>query len=348
MNAVPLDSSRWTWPCEPRVVEHLGRECVTFDDPEGGFLLMLDDVELRDGVIELELAVSAERAFHGVVWRAADDENYEAFFVRPHQVGNPDSIQYTPVSNGISSWQLYHGEGFWASVPFPIDEWFAIRVAFRDMRGEVDVGETTTPTLAISELKRPSARGRVGVQVGGPGLHLARFAYGDETEVTFRGEAPPLSEAQPDGVVPVWSVSDAFREDDLDIGTLVERTWTELVAEPAGLADLARVNGIRDGRNCAFARASIHSDRRQDARFELGFSDHATVFLNGRALYRGDDTYRSRDYRFLGSIGWYDTVVLPLDEGDNDLVVAVAEDFGGWGIQGRFPVATGITLSQRS
>ena len=54
--------------------------------------------------------------------------------------------------------------------------------------------------------------------------------------------------------------------------------------------------------------------------------------------------YRSRDYRFLGSIGWSDTVVLPLDEGDNDLVVAVAEDFGGWGIQGRFTDAAGITF----
>jgi hypothetical protein len=49
----------------------------------------------------------------------------------------------------------------------------------------------------------------------------------------------------------------------------------------------------------------------------------------------GDDTYRSRDYRFLGSIGWYDTLFLPLISGDNDLVVAVSEDFGGWGVQAR-------------
>ena len=68
----------------------------------------------------------------------------------------------------------------------------------------------------------------------------------------------------------------------------------------------------------------------------LGFSDRAVVYLNGRALYRGDDTYRSRDYRFLGSIGWYDTVYLPLVEGANDLLIAVSESFGGWGIQARF------------
>jgi hypothetical protein len=38
---------------------------------------------------------------------------------------------------------------------------------------------------------------------------------------------------------------------------------------------------------------------------------------------------------FLGSIGWYDTLYLPLAAGGNELVVAVAEDFGGWGVQAR-------------
>ena len=68
---------------------------------------------------------------------------------------------------------------------------------------------------------------------------------------------------------------------------------------------------------------------------QLGFSDRAHVYLNGAALYGGDATYRSRDYRFLGSIGWHDTVYLPLEQGDNELVVAVSEDFGGWGVQAR-------------
>jgi hypothetical protein len=46
----------------------------------------------------------------------------------------------------------------------------------------------------------------------------------------------------------------------------------------------------------------------------------------------------------LGSIGWCDTVYLPLLTGDNDLVVAVSEDIGGWGVQARFPDATGISF----
>ena len=75
---------------------------------------------------------------------------------------------------------------------------------------------------------------------------------------------------------------------------------------------------------------------------EIGFSDRVVVYLNGRALFRGNDTYRSRDYRFLGSIGFWDALFLPLLEGDNELVVAVSETFGGWGVQARFPDPTGI------
>ncbi len=36
-------------------------------------------------------------------------------------------------------------------------------------------------------------------------------------------------------------------------------------------------------------------------------------------------------------MGWYDTLYLPLVAGENELVVAVSEDFGGWGIQAKLP-----------
>jgi len=130
----------------------------------------------------------------------------------------------------------------------------------------------------------------------------------------------------------------------LDPARLAARTWTRLAAEPSGLADLARVNGLSDERNTVFARTTIRSARAQVKALELGFSDRALAYLNGSALFQGDDTYRSRDYRFLGSIGYWDTLYLPLVEGDNELVVAVSETFGGWGIQARFPDPADVTF----
>jgi hypothetical protein len=345
LREVPFESRSWTWlTAAPTPTEHLGRRCVRLTGSG-----TIEDVELVDGLIEVDLAVGPERGFHGVVWRARDDENFESFFVRPHQVGNPDAVQYTPVFNGISSWQLYHGPGFWAPVSFPLEAWFRLRVVFRGERAEVYVGDMDEPALAIRELKGPVASGRVGVFAGGPAIHVAGFAYDTSGSVALRGAAPPPV-ASLDGVVPAWWVSDAFAEEALgrgsalDRGLLGARTWSRLTSEPAGLADLSRVNRLRDGRNTVFARCAIRSTRAQARRLSLGFSDRAVVYLNGRALYEGDDTYRSRDYRFLGSIGWFDTLHLPLEEGVNELVVAVSEDLGGWGVQARLDDLAGITF----
>jgi hypothetical protein len=296
-----------------------------------GFAAALADVELEDGWVELELAVGAERSFHGIVWRAADDRNYESFFVRPHQVGNPDAVQYTPVTNGISSWQLYHGDGFWAPLRFPVGEWFRIRVAFAGERAEVRVGDLSTVAL-VCPLKEPPRRGRIGVLVSGPDVHFGELAFGEEVEVD---PAAPPTPPPPAGVLRAWEVSDAFAEQELEEERAAPRSWTRVESEPGGLVDLARVQGIADGRNTVLARASIPAEQAGTKALHLGFSDRALVYLNGTRLYRGDATYRCRDYRFLGSIGWHDTLYLPLDKGDNELVVAVSEDFGGWGVQAR-------------
>jgi hypothetical protein len=292
-------------------------------------LQLVPDVELADGVLEADLTIPAERSFHGVAWRVQDELNYESFFLRPHQVGNPDSIQYTPVFNGLSAWQLYHGEGFGGAVSFPVGAPLTIRVAFAGERLQVQVdGEVV---LSATRMRHVPRAGRLGVLHGGDGLVVH--------DVRWSAKQPSLpalpAEPRAAGAIRSWEVSESFREDELDAQMHAEHRWTTLEAEASGLVDLARVNGIEHGRNTVLARATVESNADRTAPLDLGFSDRATVYLNGEPLFHGSDGYRSRDYRFLGSIGWHDTVYLPLRAGANELVVAVAEDFGGWGIQAR-------------
>jgi hypothetical protein len=334
---IPVEIDRWvTAPGRVEVVEHRGRRCLRFADDFATPIVR--DLELEDGVIEVDLLVPGERTFHGVVWHAAGDD-YESFFVRPHQVGNPDAIQYTPVTNGISAWQLYHGPGFWSPITFPLGDWFTIRIELAGERADVYVVDMETPTLAIRAQKLGRRSGAVGLLLSGPGLHVARFATTHERPA-LRGAPIEEGPAHP-GTTGRWEVSEAFPEAmvdglfELPAELFRGHRWTVLDAEATGLANLGRVNGITDDRNTVLARTTIQAAQAGIRRLELGFSDRATLFLNGRALFRGDETYRNRDYRFLGSIGWWDTVYLPLEAGGNELVVAVAEDFGGWGIQAR-------------
>jgi hypothetical protein len=284
------------------------------------------DVRLRDGFVEAELAVPAARSFHGVFWRA-HGPHYESFFVRPHQSGNPDAVQYTPAFNGVSSWQLYHGDGFWAPVEIPVGTWFTIRVDFADDVASISLdGER----ILTSRLRIPAAAGRVGVFVGGEGLRVKAFHSGAGAELA--GAEPPPERVEP-AAVRTWEISQPFHEDD-DVPSQLR--WTTVTAEPSGLLDIARVHPVDADGATVLARTHLRAEKAQTVPLDLGFSDRVAVSLNGEPLFRGDATYRSRDYRFLGSIGWFDTIYLPLRAGDNELVVAVSEDFGGWGLQARY------------
>ena len=79
-------------------------------------------------------------------------------------------------------------------------------------------------------------------------------------------------------------------------------------------------------------------------RIRLGFSDRVRAFLNGRQLFAAGDEYASRDYRFLGTMGLFDELYLPLESGDNELWLAVSEDFGGWGVTLQIPEGQGVTV----
>jgi hypothetical protein len=62
---------------------------------------------------------------------------------------------------------------------------------------------------------------------------------------------------------------------------------------------------------------------------QFGFSDDVRVYLNGTPLYEGSDRQGSRDYRFLGHVGFWDTVFLDLKAGVNDVAMVVTDPTNG-------------------
>jgi hypothetical protein len=67
--------------------------------------------------------------------------------------------------------------------------------------------------------------------------------------------------------------------------------------------------------------------------------------LNGHILFTGNRTWLSRDPNFLGIVGVdNDAVYLDLKKGENELLLAVTETFGGWGFICKLGDMDGITL----
>ena len=103
---------------------------------------------------------------------------------------------------------------------------------------------------------------------------------------------------------------------------------------------------MADGHNTVVAALTLRSDRDQVARVRFGFSDRVRVFLNGHLLYAGDDAYTTRDYRFLGTMGLFDELTLPLQAGDNELWFVVSVNFGGCGVVAEIAPTDGVEVMQ--
>ena len=346
--AVPFDSGRWEFRAqESKVMDHLGRPSLYL---KAG-LAKVKDSRFTDGVIEFDIAMTGERGFMGAMWRMQDDENFEEFYIRPHQSGNPDANQYQPVYNGVAAWQLYHGEGYGAPVRYDVNQWMHIKIVVAGKNAEVYIKDMTTPALFVNELKRD-------IKAGGVGLSVGNFAPAYFSNFSFTTAAPPLQgrakapPPTPPGTVMYWMVSNAIdgkaleQKYQLTAADKQSLTWKKLACESTGLANLARVQGVREGANTVFARLVINSESEQVKRLRFAFSDEVKVYFNDRLLYGGSDVYQSRDYRFLGTVGLFDALYLPFKKGDNELWLAVTENFGGWGIKALFDDMAGITIKE--
>jgi hypothetical protein len=123
--ALPADSPQWEFEQGAKVTDYLGRKCILLD----GGAASVKDFELRDGVIDVDVATSATRGFFGFDVRIdSAGVNYEEIYLRQHKSGLPDAMQYTPVLNTGRNWQIYNGPGFTAAVDIPKNVWFHLRL----------------------------------------------------------------------------------------------------------------------------------------------------------------------------------------------------------------------------
>jgi hypothetical protein len=344
--SVPFTSDEWRFVTNDYVLEEfLGRPSVLLKNNRA----FLPKAEFENGIIEYDVAFPQQRAFIAVMFRMADDANGEEFYLRAHQSGNPDANQYTPLFSGLSAWQLYYGEGYGVPIKYTFDTWIHVKLVVSGKYMEVYVNDMENPVL-FAALKREAKKGYLGVYNFRGESHFANFTYTPLDQVALKGS--PKAELTPaKGTILQWEVSEPFAEKDLDPLMSVKNfnpghDWKKASTEPTGVLNLASVIPWSSEKNCVFARVIVNADRDEVKKFIYGFSDRARIYLNGDLVYAGEDNYLSRDYRFLGTMGYYDALYLKLKKGRNEIRVAVSEDFGGWGIMGKLQGSDELTTKK--
>jgi hypothetical protein len=314
-----------------------------------GGVARLKDVGFENGIIEFDILFRQERGFSGGFWRMQDDANREEFYLRPHQSGQPDANQYQPVFFGNASWQLYHGPAHAAPVHYRFEEWNHVRIVFEDQNAEFHIN-SDEPVFTTDRLKREVETGGIGVYASNfAPAWFANFEY-HALPPDYQFRAPPPAVVAAENLVMQWQVSAAFDWNMLNDTPRLgpehtsELIWETMDSEPHGITNISRIRALAPGANAVFVRLRIESDSQRYLPLTFGYSDVARVFLNGGLLYQGGNVYQSRDYRYLGTIGLFDSVNLDLNEGVNELLIAVGESFGGWGIMATLDQADGVRL----
>lgn len=333
---IPIDTSHWEITARSYVLEHYkGKDAIYINN---GFA-MLKDEKFMNGTIEFDIYLTERQSFPGVRFRATDAANMESFFLRPHLSGKPDANQAAPVIKGLTAWQLYFGPAYSFTYKYNFEGWTHVKLVIKDNRGQVFMDYSETPHLSWN-LKLTPKEGDFGFGGGFAPMHYANVKV-----IKDKGDLVDFKVVETDpieGVIKKWTLSDKFDEellaDPSGLKKIINaRTWDHQVEiEENSAANISRVHSRygSDG-NTVFARLIIDSDQEQIKLFEFGYSDRVVAILNGKAIYWGNNRWRTRDYRYLGTIGLFDAVYLNLKKGKNTLLFAVSEDFGGWGITGK-------------
>ncbi|MFC2134750.1 family 16 glycoside hydrolase, partial [Bacteroidota bacterium] len=332
-DVIDFDSEQWV-KTNAKVVEHLGRKSLM------GFAY-LKDVEFENGIIEVDIATKAERSYPGILFRMQDFQNYERFYIRPHrQHLYSDAAQYVAAFNGIDSWQLYNGDGESSLIDIPPDQWNHLKIVVSGSQAKIYWIDMENPALEIPHLAHKISKGFLALNGPQDGTaYFSNFKFTKDDKIVFV-PAEPIQRVV--GAITDWEISRVFSIANVDLEKapvhqgVEDLQWKKVKSDITGLVDISlhysRLNPIGD---CIFAKTTLTSEEDNNLEISFGYSDYITVFLNGEPIFFGGSAYRLRDPSFLGIVGYFDNLYLPLKKGENELMIIVAETFGGWAFQFR-------------
>src|SRR6201993_4130525 len=237
--AIPSDSPRWDLQGQAKTAEYQGRKCLSLD----GGAAVLKDFEMRDGVIDVDIATPATRGFFGIQFRLADDgANGDWVYLPQHKSGLPDAMQYTPILNTGANWQIYNGPGFTGALDIPKDIWFHLRLVITGAQAWLYIKDMDKPALVMDDLKSGVQKGQVALYV------LMGATYFSNFEIHTTPDAPWVRHlpAMPANTLTKWSLSPSYDalarnlEHPLSPSESAAIQWQDVEAEPPGFVILYR------------------------------------------------------------------------------------------------------------
>jgi len=330
---IPLNSLNWEI--------HKGTSTFeTFDNRETLLLngkAFVKNKQFSNGTIKVDVFANKNRSFAGIIFRKQQN-TMEEVYMRLHKSNQADAIQYSPTYNEELTWQLY--KEYQASVTFKNKGWNALRIEVQSNTAEVFVNNEKV--LTLDNLRTANNNGEIGLfALFNNRFSNFRFTSKKVTSKTIK-ETQNKKESN---IISQWNITKAFPfiEDELSFNSFSKEKFATVTTENSGLLPFSKFikkpssgNFEKNKEVYAVASTSIESNNNQVRLFSFDYSDKIIVYLNGTAIFSGNNAFRSKGLQYQGHIDINaNKLYLNLKKGENTLHCVVIDKANGWGLIGK-------------
>jgi hypothetical protein len=298
---------------------------------------MVKDLQFANGTIEVDIYANKKRSFGGIVFRR-QNEHMEEVYMRMHKSSQVDAVQYTPIFNGESNWQLYRE--YQAQVTFKNEGWNRLRIEVDHQRAVVFVNDQKV--LTIDHLRTEQGSGEIGLFA----LFSNRFSNFRVTpKKAIENPQKDTKVAVDPTIITKWNITKAipYKGEKLQFKEFEKEEYSTVHTEASGLLPISKYikksssgNFEQNAEDYIIASTTINADENETRLFSFDFSDKIIVYLNGKIYFEGNNSFRAKGVQYMGHLGMNtNKLYLPLKKGINTIHCVVIDKANGWGLMAK-------------
>jgi hypothetical protein len=269
------------------------------------------------------------------------------------------TLQYATVIDSMSLWDLT--DDYQAAANIHRGGWNHVKLVISGRQMRAYVNDMDRPALHVPILEGSTESGGISLQGKAIFANLVIRPGVTESLPALAGYDPTLNDSR---YLRDWSVTQpvpfpqgrdlVFQLPSMYGGAvdsdLPDETaqWTSIHAEQRALLNLSRPFGrpMPGERRLVWVKTNLMSESVQQRRLDLGFSDEIWIFVNGQFLHTDTNYYGTPGMKEPRGRATLEntSIMLPLTEGENELLIGIANDFYGWGLIARLDDTQGIAI----
>lgn len=327
---IDMIASNWDLPSEAVFERFDNRETLLLKKGRA----TIKNQKFSNGTLEVDVYANSIRSFAGITFRK-QKESMEEVYMRLHKSNQVDAIQYTPIFNNESNWQLFRE--YQGRVSFKNTGWNTLRIEVNNKSAEVFVNDEKV--MSVDHLATANVAGEIGLFA----LFTNRFS---NFRFTPKGttENPETSNDHPidPNIITQWEITEAklYNGAELRFDDFLKEKYTTVTTEESGLLPISKYvkktssgNFEQNNEDYIIASTTVYSDSSETKLFSFDYSDKIIVYLNGKAIFRGNNAFRAKGIQYMGHMGInVNKLYLPLEKGENKLHCVVIDKANGWGL----------------